>query len=751
MSLEVVSRYAQRVARFLLTAIRYALMDVATQFAQAVSCFQQGDLAGAQALSEGILAVQPGHADANFLLGIIAAQGGRLASACPLFERAIYSSPGQPQYHYNYGLALQRGGRLEAALTAYTEATRLQPGYLEAHNNRGAVLRVLGRPAEALAAYGTVIRLNPDMVEAHHFRGTLLRQLDRHAEALAAYEQVIRLTPDLAEAHNNRGAVLRDLGRLQEALQSFGRAIQLKPDLAAAYSNCAQVLFALDRMEEALVACERAVALKPDFIAAHTIRGNTLFALNHLGDALAAYHMALQLDPLSASHHYSIGGVLAGLGCSKEAEDSFRQALALKPDDALIHSNLVFLLAARASLPPDDMLVELRRWDQVHGQAGRLYPLLARTPENAIKRRLRVGYLSTDLRRHAVSYFFEPLLAGHNFSSVEIFCYDVNEKAPDATTNSLQGLADHWRRVGDKTDAELASLIHADHIDILVDLVGHTGGNWLKVFTYRPAPVQATYLGFFASTGLEAMDYWITDAVLHPPDTTEPSVERIVRLPRCWVCYQPPAEAPPVSPCPNTDERVVFGSFSNLSKLTPAVIRTWAELLRRLPGSRLLLMDKPLVEARTRRRLAERFVHEGISAEQLMLRAGVPFMHYLATYAEVDIVLDPFPRTGGTVTAEALWMGVPVVTLAGRYYVERISASKLTALGLEDLITRSQEEYLDRAVSLARDPGRREVLRTGLRERMRQSPLCDGKELAEAMEVAYRTMWEQYVSAYQRT
>ena len=686
--------------------------SITALFQQAVSLFHQGHLDDAEALLQQILTQAPNSADANHLLGIIAMEHGQDDLACQLFNRAIGCNPQEAVYYANLAYALQRGGRLEAALVAYERS----------------------------------IELNPEDAEVHTSHAVVLKDLGRLQEALAACERSIQLDPDYAGAQNIRGNVLRLLGRFDAALDAYEKAMQFNPAFAEARANCGIVLRELGRLEEARVSCEQAIRLNPDFAGAHNMLGTVLCDLGYLEKARAACERAIELDPAYAEAHNIHGNVLRDMGLPLESEVSYRRALELQPAYAQAHSNLLFLLVGQAHLPPDSMLDELRRWDRVHGQAGRLCPVAVHARETLSGRRLRVGYVSSDLYAHVVSHFFEPLLVAHDRSTFEIFCYDTNEKAPDVTTERLRGLAEHWRRVGDTTDAELASLIHADGIDILVDLAGHTGGNRLKAFTYRPAPVQATYLGYFASTGLEAMDYWITDAVLHPADTTEPSVERIVRLPRCWVCYQPPAEAPPVSPCPNTDERVVFGSFCNLSKLNPAVIRTWAELLRRLPGSRLLLMDKPLVEVQTRQRLAERFAQEGISAEQLMLRAGVPYIQYLSTYAEIDIVLDPFPRTGGTVTAEALWMGVPVVTLAGRYYVERISASKLTALGLEDLITRSQEEYLDRAVSLARDPAGRMELRLGLRERMRQSPLCDGAGLASAMEDAYRMMWERYVS-----
>ena len=274
----------------------------------------------------------------------------------------------------------------------------------------------------------------------------------------------------------------------------------------------------------------------------------------------------------------------------------------------------------------------------------------------------------------------------------------------DATTERLRKISEHWRSAANKNDPELARLIFDDGIDILVDLAGHTGGGRLKAFSYRPAPVQVTYLGYFAATGLEAMDYWISDEVAHPPDTQEPTMESIYRLDRCSLCYLPSAEAPQVAPCPSTDDRVLFCCVSDISKLTPEVIETWSQILQELPGSRLLLTTRVLSERQNRQLISSQFAQFGISTEQLLMHSTGSAREWLENYARVDVILDPFPRTGCTTTAEALWMGVPVVTLAGHRYVERASATVLTAVGLEELIAHDRESYISKAISLARNP-----------------------------------------------
>lgn len=687
--------------------------NIDTWLGQAVAQLQQGRLTEAETLFERILRANPDHADANHLLGVIAIQRGQYGLAARQIAKAIQQSPRAAMLHNNLGYALYMAGHLNEALSAFEQAVRLDPNLSDAFCNAGNTLAKLGRANEALATYNRTIQLNPKHADGHFKRGNILLAAGRAREAEDSYRRTLGLNPHNAVAYNNLAVALVHLGRLDEGLAACDQAIKLKPDYAHAYNCRGDALCKLRRLEEALQACDKVIELKPDYADAHFNRGNVLLAAGRIEEAEACYHRALELNPQNAG----------------------------------LHSNILFTQAARAMLPFDQMRDALLRWDEVHGEEGRKNPLPARPAVDISGRRRRIGYVSPHLRSHVVNFFFEPLLAAHDRTRFEIFCYaSYDESRSDEVTHRLRTIAEHWRFVGDKDDAALARLIHEEGIDILVDLAGHTSDNRLKAFTFRPAPVQITYLGFFAGTGLATMDYWITDEVLHPHDTSELGTEIIYRLPRCWVCYQPSPQAPEVALCPTADARVVFGSFNDLSKLTPEVIETWSQILQRLPGSRLLVMARTLGDAMTRSLLTERFAANGIGEDRLLLRKGASYRQYYATYAEVDIALDPFPRTGGTTTAESLWMGVPVVTLAGQRYVERISASKLTAVGLEDLIAGSRGEYIEKAVSLAHDPARRADLRKNLRNRMAKSPLCDGQGLARAIETAYTDMWNRYLA-----
>jgi predicted O-linked N-acetylglucosamine transferase (SPINDLY family) len=361
-------------------------------------------------------------------------------------------------------------------------------------------------------------------------------------------------------------------------------------------------------------------------------------------------------------------------------------------------------------------------------------------------RRLRVGYVSADFVRHPVGYFIEAVLKAHDRAQVEIFCYS-NAWRTDPLTQRLYAVADHWRTIAWKSDLDVANMIRSDEIDILVDLSGHTAGHRLQLFGHKPAPVQATWLGYFGTTGLAAIDYILVDEVISSRSDEDQFVETPVRLPHGYLCYAP-REAVPVRAAPA--ERLgfaTFGCFNKLIKVTPAVITVWAEILRRIPTARLVLKDAALEDPDVRTRCLAKFVSEGVATHRLDLLGRSEHIAYLDAYNHIDIALDPFPFNGGTTTAEALWMGVPVVTLRGDHFVSRLGASLLTGLGARELIADSRQQYVEIATTLANDVPRLVALRAGLRDRLLTSSLCDGPGFTRGLEAAYRRLWQPWCAA----
>jgi predicted O-linked N-acetylglucosamine transferase (SPINDLY family) len=465
------------------------------------------------------------------------------------------------------------------------------------------------------------------------------------------------------------------------------------------------------------------------------------------------YQRAVELKPDYPDALYNLGALHHALIEIPKSIEYYRKCLALKPDYRVAQSSL--LLAMHYLVPFDQKAIydeSVRLWG---GESPSPYPStsrgLPRDPTGYRERgkeagrRLRIGYVSADLFLHSVSFFIEPILEARDRSQFEVFVYSsvIN---PDATTRRLASYVDQWRDVAALSDERLAQMIRSDQIDILVDLSGHTSHNRMPAYALKPAPVQVTYLGYPNTTGLRAMDYRIADPVADPPGADDALyVEKLVRLPRTAWCYRPPADAPEVSELPAIrNGYVTFGSFNNLAKLNEPLIAAWCRLLEGVPGARLLIKSATLEHDSVRQRLIATFASHGIGEDRLqVLGRVVKYNEHLRWYNQVDLSLDTFPYNGTTTTCESLWMGAAVVTWAGDHHVSRVGKSLLMQVGLGEMITTSEAQYIERAVELARDTARIAELRATLRDRMRRSSLTDGAAMARDIEAAYLQMWQE--------
>jgi predicted O-linked N-acetylglucosamine transferase (SPINDLY family) len=572
------------------------------------------------------------------------------------------------------------------------------------------------------------------LAQQHHQAGRL-------AEAESIYQQILAVAPQHAEALNFLGVIASQTGRHELAVALMRQSIALAPHSAVFLDNLGTALREIGQLEEAIACSRRALALDPNEPASHHNLANALQDQGHFSEAIASYRRALALAPLYTAAHLGLGQALLDLGLVREAEAAYRRVLELEPGSAEIHSSLVALLQYRDDIEPAASAAEHRRWDEIHAQP--LRPTLPPpTNDPAPERRLRIGYVSPDFRQHPVAFFLEGLLAQHDRAVVEVFCY-ANVRRSDQGTARLRQHADHWRDIFPLTDAQAATLIRADRIDLLVDLAGHTADHRLLVFARRPAPVQVTYLGYSATTGLGTMDYRLTDAHADPVESGEPaSAERLVRLPDCFSCYRPPDDAPAVGPLPALSRgHVTFASFHTLAKLNARLLDCWAQILTRVPASRLLLVAVGLRDIAAQERLRSFFAERGIPADRLEFHGWLRLAEYLALHRRVDILLDSHPFSGHTASCHALWMGVPVITHVGPRPCSRMVASVLRTVGLSEFIAATPDEYIRLAGELAHDPARLAALRGSLRERLTGSPLTDAARFARAVETAYRQMW----------
>jgi predicted O-linked N-acetylglucosamine transferase (SPINDLY family) len=601
-----------------------------------------------------------------------------------------------------------------------------------------------GRLQEAMAVYKEICSADKRDADAWYLLGAINGQLGNPSEAEACFRHAVALRPGNAQAHYNLAIALRDQARLHEAAESFNQAIHLKPDFLEAYSSLGFVMIGLGNGKKAAMAFRNVLRIRPDAAEAHINLANALYIAGTLEEAVASLRKAIAITPGNSSLHDTLGVVLCCQGKIDESIECHTHALRLKPDNAEARSNLLLILHYKPDIEPATLFTEHRRWAEIHCRPDSLQPLHANTPDP--DRRLRVGYVSPDFRNHSVAFFIEPVLAHHDRAAFEITCYSTGERQ-DSTTKRLQTLASRWRQITGATDGQLYDLIKTDGIDVLVDLSGHTTGNRLQVFALKPAPIQITYLGYPDTTGLPTMDYRLTDAWADPPGESDKlNTENLVRLPGGFLCYQPPADAPPVTPPPCQEKGyITFGSFSNLSKTNPGVIALWARLLLTVPDARLILKYHWLSDDTTRERYYSQFAEHGVMRERVeLLKMAPTTAEHLGLYSRMDVALDTFPYNGTTTTCEALWMGVPVVTLTGNRHSGRVGTSLLSQVGLSDCIAGTADDYIACAVRLASDKKKLIELRGTLRHKMAASSLCDGRRFTRNLEEAYRTMWRAW-------
>jgi predicted O-linked N-acetylglucosamine transferase (SPINDLY family) len=716
---------------------------------RAIAHQQAGRLQDAEQLYRAILQVQPFHPDANHNLGVLAGQAGQHAAGLPYLKTALTVNPTRGQYLMSYADALQALGKLDDALANYRRALEIKPEYAEARNNLGVVLQALGQLDDAVASYRRALEIEPDFAHAHCNLGNALQALAQLDDAVASYRRALEIKPDYAEAHYNLGIALQALGQLDDAVASYRRALKIKPDFAEAHSVLGNALQALGQLDDAVASYRRALAIKPEYAEAHNNLGVALQALRQLDDAVASYRRALAIKPDYAEAHYNLGNALRELGQLDDAVASYRRALAIKPDYAEAYSNLLFVYGYNALIDPHQSIAQARTWEQACLRAQDRQAARHRDfqPPPLADRRLKVGYVSGDFRQHAVSYFVEQLFTQHDRTRVELFAYSTLGQC-DAVTQRLQALVEHWVPLAGIPNAAIRERIESDGIDVLIDLSGHTMHNRLGAFARRAAPVQAHYLGYFASTGLTEMDYWIGDEILTPVETDCHFSERVWRLPRVWVSYDGKADAPVADWRPSPDGAVWLGSFNNLGKLTPATLALWAKALHALPEGKLLLKTRELSDIANRRRILDAMSGHGISPDRVELQdssATQDWSAHMAYYDRLDIALDPVGGVnGGTTTCDALWMGAPVIALEGDRMASRMTTSMLNAIGRPEWVARSEADYIDKVVALARDMEQRKALRASQRKQIAFSPLCDARGLAVSLEDAYEAMFDTW-------
>ncbi|MCH9639018.1 MAG: tetratricopeptide repeat protein [Betaproteobacteria bacterium] len=600
--------------------------------------------------------------------------------------------------------------KVDEVIECYQQELKINPGNVDTCLNLGALLHNRGELNEARKIYKEFIKYNPDCAEVFCNLGIALIGLNEHDEALAAFEMALEHNPKLAAAYFNLGNAQRILGKLTEASHAYQRAIHLKPDYKSAYKNL----------------------------------GNVQQAQGQLADAERHLKKALEIDKDDAQTINNLANVFKHQGLHDKAIASYRQALSLNPNDFEVHSNLLYALSSNSACSPDQYLQEAKQYSEK--ALARVKPYASwLTGSNEKKSRcIRVGLVSGDLKSHPVGYFLESTLKSFDQARFELVAYSARVQEDDLT-NRIKPYFHAWNLIAGLSDEDAAHKIHQDKIDILVDLAGHTALNRLPLFAWRPAPIQVSWLGYFASTGLKSIDYLLADPVSIPVSRHSDFSEKIWYLPEIRMCFTPPAHAGNLSvkPLPATQNGyITFGCYQALSKINDCVLKAWGKILNALPQSHLRFQNKQMGCLETRAQFKKRLAQFGIQEDSVTLLGPDTRQNYLASYAEIDILLDTFPYPGGTTTYEALWMGVPTITLAGETLLARQGASILTAAGLSNWVADNLDEYVSKAIKLSSELPCMVTLRSGLREQVRDSPLFDAQQFARNLELAFLGMYD---------
>lgn len=702
----------------------------------------QGQYQAAQASYQQALALAPDAAELHRKLGDVHVALNRPEPAMRSYAAALQSEPGNTMAHGGMGNVLFRLDRNAEAVLSYRKATA-QPNAIAAHfHGLGRSLHATGETAEAENAYRQAIAMDSTVAAPMLHYADLLRETRRQEPAIAVYQAALLLEPNNIDTINNLGIAQQENGQLEQALASFQQVLALAPKNPVTHSNIAAILNALGQRDAALKSCRLAVKLGPESASAHVNLGTCLMEMDRLDEAVKAFEKAIRLDPQNRMAHVNISSTLARLGRIDQAIIIARAAIKINPDWDELHSNLLFYLTHSQDVDANALFAEHVRYGQ-HFEAPHRASWPAHSNTREPERRLRIGFVSADLYNHAVANFITPVLE-HLAQSpqLEIFAY-ANSFHDDVVSRHLHGLVSVWRQVERLTHAELAQLITSDAIDILIDLSGHTGFNRLPAFARKPAPLQLTWIGYPGTTGLQAMDYFLTDSHIAPAGMLDDQFsEKLVFLPAS-APFLPSPFSPPVSAAPMRDHgHITFGSFNRTSKLSREVISRWSKLMNAVPESKMLLAGMPSEDIS--KKLRAWFAKEGIDAKRLAFHAHMATADYLALHSLVDICLDTSPYNGGTTTLHALWMGVPTLTIAGSSLTSRVGATLLSHVGLEAFIAQNEVDFIQKGVAAANDFETLLTLRSSLRERVRNSAMGQPTLIADGLESAMRTMWRRW-------
>jgi protein O-GlcNAc transferase len=752
-----------------------------------MACQALGKLADAEASFRRAVQYQPGNASARNCLAAVLVQRGMLGEASAILGEALRVAPDNAETHNNLGSVLARLGRTEEAIGHYRHALRVSPDFAQAHYNLGLALKTQGQLDEAARAFGEALRCQSDFTQARHDLGDVLIAQQKPSEAESQYRQALRLEPNRAETHNNLGSALQSQGRLDEAMASYLMATRLRPNFAAAHYNLGTALQSLDRLVEAAASYRQALRLNPNFAEGYSNLGLVHHKLGNLDEAVVCHQRAVKLKPRSAECHVNLAGALREKGQLLEVIACYRAAHEQDPGNAAILGELVHMMQHAAlwgglgdmaerviqavdqgsartdaqtvspftflALPkattPGQQHQCARLWSEhrVQSAVAKMQPPIFGGPRRS-REKIAIGYLSADFHEHATAYLIAELIEKHDRGRFAIFGYSYGPDDGSPMRRRLLKAFDRFVDLKDSSFLAAASRIHADEVDILVDLKGYTRHARTEIMALRPAPIQVNYLGYPGTMAAPFIDYILVDDFVVPAAQQPFFTEKLVHLPGCYQVNdsQRPiaAHTPSRAQCGLPETGFVFVCFNNTYKISTEVFDVWMRLLRDVPGSVLwLLAENSCASANLRREARDR----GVAPDRLVFAVRLGLAEHLARHRQGDLFLDTVFYDAHTTASDALWAGCPVLTIAGEPFPSRVAGSLLRTLGLPELITTSLDQYAEMALRLAQDADLLGSLRARLEANRGTSGLFDGGRFARSLEVAYCTMWDDFAAA----
>ena len=750
--------------------------NIKIDFNKAVQFEASGKYKEAEKICQSIIENDNKQIDAWNLLGIIAIKTGN-KNAVKYFKKACNLNKDEPVFHYNLGLAYEKNGLIRESEQSYKNAIKIKSDYMDAYNRLGLLLKNNNKLYDALQIFQKAINVKPDFFPVYTNIGTILSELGKLDQALTYFNKAIELNPLEIHAYNNKGNIFQKKGDMLSAVDAYEKALKIDPNYVEGYSNLGNALRECGQIKKAEIILLKALELSPNYANAHNNLALVYSDMDNYEKAMESFNSAIQINPMLIDPYSNIAGLYIkkgkldkaiyfskraislasnyaqpynnlGVAFSRqcnidESINNFKKAIKIKPDYYIAYSNYLFTLNYDHRLTSEQIFNE-------HSKYGNLFNNLQNNPyylnNKDYDRPLNIGYVSPDFYQHSVAFFVEAILKNHNKDQFKVFCYADNTNI-DSLSTKLRKMSYKWIVTCGINDDQLYNKIRSDKIDILVDLTGHTANNRLLVFARKAAPIQITYLGYPNTTGLKAIQYRITDEYADPPGYKENEYsEKLIRIPNNFLCYSPPdnaneAEFPPVI----KNKYITFGSFNIPSKINNNVIALWSEILKKVTNSKIMLKSKYFGCQITKDLFINRFKQNGIEEDRLIIMGYLPsFNDHRKMYDNVDISLDTFPYNGTTTTCEALWMGVPVITLNGDRHASRVGVSILNSIGLMDCIADNEDEYINKAIYLANDIELLSNIRKNLRNLMKKSPLTDGKVFTKKLESLYRNVWKNH-------